>query len=111
MSDYDKRAVGERIRSRRKALNLSQDDFAERIGRVPKFCADIERGQVGMSIETMLSICSLLKLSPNQLLLGDSGQPHTHDETKLIIDALNQCTEKQRKDAYALLKLFLTAIG
>jgi len=111
MTDYDKRAVGERIRSRRKALNLSQDDFAERIGRVPKFCADIERGQVGMSIETMLSICSLLKLSPNQLLLGDSGQPQAKDETKLIIDALNQCTEQQRKDAYALLKLFLTAIG
>lgn len=42
-----------------------------------------------MSIETMLSICSLLKLSPNQLLLGDSGQSQTQDETKLIIDALN----------------------
>ncbi|MNJ54555.1 helix-turn-helix transcriptional regulator [Paenibacillus bouchesdurhonensis] len=66
MSDYDKKAVGERIRSRRKALEISQEDFAERIGRVPKFCADIERGQTGMSIEI--------------------------------------------KDAYALLRLFLTAI-
>lgn len=111
MSDYDKKAVGERIRSRRKALGLSQEDFAERIGRVPKFCADIERGQVGMSIETMLGICSLLKMSPNQLLLGDMGQPKIQDETSLIIDALNQCTDKQRKDAYALLKLFLTAIS
>ncbi|MEF2966733.1 helix-turn-helix transcriptional regulator [Paenibacillus sp. M1] len=111
MSDYDKRAVGERIRSRRKALGLSQEDFAERIGRVPKFCADIERGQVGMSIETMLGICSLLKMSPNQLLLGDLGQSQVHDETEIIIDALNQCTEKQRKDAFALLRLFLTAIG
>ncbi|WP_178023486.1 helix-turn-helix domain-containing protein [uncultured Paenibacillus sp.] len=111
MSSYDKKAVGERIRSRRKALGLSQEDFAERIGRVPKFCADIERGLVGMSIETMLGVCSLLKMSPNQLLLGDSGLRKTLDETDLIIDALNQCTEKQRKDAYALLKLFLTAIG
>ncbi len=64
-----------------------------------------------MSIETMLGVCSLLKMSPNQLLLGDSGLRKTLDETDLIIDALNQCTEKQRKDAYALLKLFLTAIG
>lgn len=112
MSDYDKKAVGERIRSRRKALGLSQEDFAERIGRVPKFCADIERGQVGMSIETMLGICSLLKMSPNQLLLGelDQNQPKIQDETSLILDALDQCTDKQRKDAYALLKLFLTAI-
>lgn len=107
---YDKKAIGERIRARRKALDISQEEFAERIGRVPKFCADIERGQAGMSIETMLSICSLLKLSPDQLLFGDSSESVITNETELIIAALNQCTEKQRKDAYALLKLFLTAI-
>ncbi|TNJ59075.1 helix-turn-helix transcriptional regulator [Paenibacillus hemerocallicola] len=110
MRGYDKKAVGERIRAQRKALDISQEDFAERIGRVPKFCADIERGQAGMSIETMLSICSLLKLSPNELLFGSSTSTKLHDETQLIIAALNQCTEKQRRDAYALLKLFLTAI-
>lgn len=110
MSNYDKKAVGERIRTRRKALDISQEDFAERIGRVPKFCADIERGQTGMSIETMLSICSLLKMSPNQLLLGGSDQAKSYDETEFIVHALNQCTDKQRKDAYALLRLFLTAI-
>lgn len=109
MSHYDKIAVGERIRSRRKALGLSQEDFAERIGRVPKFCADIERGKVGMSIETMLAVCSLLKFSPDQLLLGHLDKPHNNDETKLIFDALNQCTDTQRKDAYALLQLFLRA--
>lgn len=29
---YDKKAVGERIRTRRKALDISQEKFAERIG-------------------------------------------------------------------------------
>ncbi|MFB9278687.1 helix-turn-helix domain-containing protein [Cohnella cellulosilytica] len=110
MNTYDKKKVGERIRTRRKALNISQEEFAERIGRVPKFCADIERGQAGMSIETMLSICTFLKLSPNELLLGLDTITTTYNETDLIISALNQCTDKQRKDALALLKLFLTAI-
>ncbi|CAH1213260.1 hypothetical protein PAECIP111893_03657 [Paenibacillus plantiphilus] len=110
MYTYDKRKVGERIRARRKALDISQEEFAERIGRVPKFCADIERGQTGMSIETMLNICSFLKLSPDELLLGNKRHPSPHNETELIIAALQQCTEKQRKDALALLKLFLTAI-
>ncbi|MCD9023497.1 helix-turn-helix domain-containing protein [Cohnella silvisoli] len=110
MNLYDKKMVGERIRSRRKALGISQENFAERIGRVTKFCADIERGQAGMSIETMLIIGSLLKLSPNDLLYGDKAQDKPNDETELIIAALNQCTEKQRKDALALLKLFITAI-
>jgi transcriptional regulator with XRE-family HTH domain len=109
MNEYDKKNVGERIRSQRKALGLSQEDFSEKIGRVPKFCADIERGQAGMSIETMLKICSLLKMSPNQLLLGQEKDKSTN-ETSLILSALDQCTERQREDAYKLLKLFLTAI-
>ncbi len=108
MKDYDRKAVGERIRRQRKALGLSQESFAERIGRVPKFCADIERGQAGMSIKTMLAICTLLKMSPNELLLGKKDESSS-DETRLIISALSQCTSTQRKDAYALLKLFLVA--
>jgi transcriptional regulator with XRE-family HTH domain len=109
MYDYNKKAVGERIRLQRKALGISPDDFAEHIGRVPKFCADIERGQAGMSIDTMLKICSLLRISPDYLLLGKRDHERI-TETEMILSALNQCTEKQRKDAYALLKLFLTAI-
>ena len=106
MNNYDKKATGRRIKLQRKAFGLSQEDFAERIGRVPKFCADIERGQAGMSIETMLRICSLLKMSPNYLLLGQKDTESTKD-IDLIISALKQCTPKQHKDAYALLKLFL----
>lgn len=106
MDGYDKKAAGERIRRQRKALGLSQEDFAERIGRVPKFCADIERGQTGMSIDTMLRICGLLKMSPNALLLGETKTGDTA-EIDIIISALEECTPKQRKDAYELLKLFL----
>lgn len=110
MSVYDRKKVGQRIRKQRVALEISREQLAEQIGRVPRFCADIERGTAGMSIETMLSICTLLKLSPNELLLGQDASAATHDETELILAALNQCTEKQRKDALALLRLFLTAI-
>jgi len=108
MNGYDKKAVGERIKLRRKALGLSQENFAERIGRVPKFCADIERGQAGMSIQTMLTICALLKISPNDLLLGETNRA-APNELNLIVSALKQCTEQQRQDAYSLLKLFLIA--
>ncbi len=109
MDDYNKILVGERIRQQRKALGLTVDEMAERIGRVPKFYADIERGQAGMSIPTMVKICSQLKMSLDFMLLGKSNYDHS-DETELILSALTQCTERQRKDAYTLLKLFLTAI-
>jgi transcriptional regulator with XRE-family HTH domain len=109
MNDYDRKAVGQRIRAQRKALGISQETFAEQIGRIPKFCADIERGQAGMSIETMLKISAKLKMSLDYLLLGKTSCDST-DETALIVSALNQCTEQQRKDAYELLILFLRSI-
>lgn len=107
---YDKQKVGQRIRKQREALGITREQLAEQVGRVPRFCADIERGNAGMSIETMLSICNFLKFSPNDLLLGQDVHVTNLNDTELIIDALNHCTEKQRKDALALLKLFLTAI-
>ncbi|MEK3899274.1 helix-turn-helix domain-containing protein [Paenibacillus sp. FSL R7-0179] len=106
---YDKKKVGKRIRKQRDALEISREQMAEYIKRVPRFCGDIERGKVGMSIETMLSICHLLKISPNELLL-DNEASSMSDESELIMAALQNCTEKQRKDALALLKLFLNAV-
>lgn len=106
---YDKIAVGERIRAQRKALGLTIDQMAERIGRIPKFCADIERGKAGMSIDTMMKLCSSLKVTPDYLLLGQTAIKQ-NEEIGLVLSALNQCTEKQCKDAVALLKFFLTAI-
>lgn len=111
MNTYDKKMVGQRIRARREALGLSREQLAEHIGRVPRFYADIERGQAGMSIETMLSIGGLLKMSPNEMLFGQDNDGTHHPETENILAALNQCTEKQRKDALELLKLFLAAVG
>lgn len=107
---YDKIAVGERMRSQRKALGLTIDQLAERIGRIPKFCADIERGKAGMSIDTMMKLCSSLKVMPNYLLLGET-EIKKNEEINLILSALNQCTDKQRRHAVDLLKLFLAAIG
>jgi transcriptional regulator with XRE-family HTH domain len=111
MITYDKKMVGQRIRSRREALALSREQLAEHIGRVPRFYADIERGKAGMSIETLLSIASLLKLTPNDILIGHDNDGAPHDEMENILAALNQCTEKQRKNALELLKLFLSAVG
>ena len=37
-------------------LGMTQEEMAERIGRVPKYYADIERGSCGMSVETLMAV-------------------------------------------------------
>ncbi len=112
MNTYDRLAVGKRIRQKRQLLGLTQDELSERIGRVPKYCADIERGNCGMSIETMLSFSHVLHMPLDYMIFGESNEKLEelqHDETLAIIEQINSCSEQQRQYALQLLKLFIAA--
>lgn len=111
MNTYDRILTGDRIRSRRILLGMTQEELAEKIERVPKYCADIERGSCGMSLNTMISLASVLGMSLDYLILGkDISQIEEHqDETQAILAILNDCSEKDRRYALQLLKLFLSA--
>jgi len=90
MSDfvYDKIAVRIRIREKRLALRLTQ-----------------ERGAVGMSIETLMSLCDVLKTTPNNLLLpGDRAED---DELQWAIEALTNASDHVRASAIDILRSYL----
>ena len=53
---YNRLAAGDRLRLKRTLLGWSQDEMAEKINRATKYYADIERGNCGMSIETLISL-------------------------------------------------------
>lgn len=111
MDTYNKLEVGDRIRLKRSLLGLTQDQLAEKIDRVPKYCADIERGSCGMSVETMLAFASVLNMSLDYLMLGveEENSSKHQDEVEAILDMLNHCSPKKRQYALQLLKLFLVA--
>ena len=109
---YDRLAAGKRIRARRRLLGLTQEEMAERIGRVPKYYADIERGNCGMSVETLLALAKTLDLSLDYIILGegkDGAEAHK-DEVAVILDLIDRCQDKRRDYAMRLLKLFLAAL-
>ena len=105
---YDFKVVGERIRQKRKMLGLSQEQLAEIIGRSKKYCADIERGYCGMSIDMLLRLCGALKFSPSTLLLGDAI-PDMGDSniTAQIMAGLAECSEEQKQNILQTIKLFI----
>lgn len=112
MKTYNRLETGERIRVKRRLLGLTQEELAEKIGRVPKYCADIERGQCGMSIETMMAFAKTLNMSLDYMILGvgtaDEEQSQT-EELAALIHMLENCSERKIKYAKELLKLFLIA--
>ncbi len=65
-------SIGNRIRARREALNLTRELFSEKIGITPKFCSDIETGVKGFSIKTLIKLSEELGVSTDYILFGDS---------------------------------------
>jgi len=60
--------LGSRCRQVRKALQLTQEDVAERMGKTPEFYARIERGQSLPSLTTFVELTVVLGVEPNHLL-------------------------------------------
>lgn len=109
---YDRLAVGDRLRLKRTLLGMTQDEMAEKINRATKYYADIERGNCGMSIETLLALSNTLNMSLDYMLFGDASTDneiiHT-DEVTAIMCLLDHCSDRNRTYALRMLKLFLVA--
>ena len=71
--EVDYVALGQRIRSHRRALHLTQEALAERVGISASFLGHIERGSRVLSVETLVALCTALSATPNELL----GMGHT----------------------------------
>lgn len=63
--------MGSRIRKARLQAGLTQEAFAELLNLGPKHISAMERGTVGLSMETLQNICQVLHVSADTLLFGD----------------------------------------
>ena len=63
--------MGSCIRKARLQAGLTQEAFAELLHLGPKHISAMERGTVGLSMETLQNICQVLHVSADTLLFGD----------------------------------------
>lgn len=62
--------VGERVRTRRTELGLSQMALAERIGLHFTFVSSVERGERNLSLSSLLRLAEGLQVNPAALVDG-----------------------------------------
>lgn len=65
--------IGERCRQARDASGYTQEQLAERIDVSTQFLSDAERGITGMSVSTIINLCTVLAVSTDFILLGHSS--------------------------------------
>lgn len=73
----DVNILATRVRKRREALNLTQEELAEKAGLGNRLMiSNIERGKCGVRPETLDALASALKVMPNYLMgLADAPLP------------------------------------
>jgi transcriptional regulator with XRE-family HTH domain len=64
------RVFGERIRTRREALGLSQEALADRCGVHWTFLGQVERGRRNLSLHNLLKLAAGLGVDPAELVRG-----------------------------------------
>lgn len=100
----DRAQIGTRIQKQRGQFGFTREAFAEKLGITTKFCADIELGNKGMSVQTLCNISSILKLSTDYILFG------TTQENQDFPSMFHQhCTSAERKCSVDILKTYLLA--
>ena len=60
--------VGKNYQKARVANGITQESSSEELQLSPSFVSDLERGKSVGSIHTLISLCNLYKVSPNDIL-------------------------------------------
>jgi len=63
-------ALGRNLRKHREQLGLSQEKFAEHLGFHRTYAGALERGERNISLKSLETLGTLLKVDPRDLLRG-----------------------------------------
>lgn len=104
----DRSIIGNRLLDFRKRKGLTQAEVAEKAGLADRTYADIERGTTNMRVDTLLRICAVLDITPNDLLVDESPALSVRQDELFI--KLAGCTASQHETALGLLALYLNSL-
>jgi len=85
----DYKEMGKRIRTRRRELNITQEQVAERAGISTSFIGHIERGEKVASVETLATLSEVLDMDLNYMILGvnrDDGCERMKKEISAVME-------------------------
>ena len=105
---FDFHIIGNKLLAIRKRLGMTQAEVAEAAGLSDRTYADMERGTVNMRIETILRICSVLHITPDEILT-ESNSVIAIQQAELLA-RLEVCTPQEKETALRLMEIYLNSL-
>ena len=94
--------IGKIVKDRRQAMNMSQEELAERIEKTTGFIGQIERGDSLPSIETLQALIHTLGINSELFFKDNTYEPSDYNE---LFSLLAEMTPKKRDLLIAFAKL------
>ncbi|MBR3763064.1 MAG: helix-turn-helix transcriptional regulator [Clostridia bacterium] len=102
------RSIGEKLFSIRKRNGLTQAQVADASGLSINTYAEIERGEVNTSIESIMAICRALHITPDDIL---TEAPEGAASEADVLARLQACSPRDKATALSILDAFLRSLN
>lgn len=101
--------IGQRIRKYRKAMNISQDELAARVGISTTHMSHIETGNTKLSLPVLVELAKKLDVYTDDLIFG---KEYTSKSSRLdhLYHELESCSSQQLEIIIEIVKATKTAL-
>ena len=104
MVNLNYKEIGLKIKQKRKSLNLTQLQLAEKVNLTESSISRYESGKIAtMPTSTVNKICSVLQIEPSELL-GLTTQNSFEYDLKEILTSIDDLPKEVKKDLLDLFK-------
>lgn len=104
----DTQVIGQKLRAYRKKAGLTQAELAEAASLADRTYADIERGTANMRVSTLLKICEVLRVTPDDLLTEkEQAYPVRKEE---LLRRFDECSSAEKDTMLDLLSVYLGSV-
>ena len=98
--------IGERIRSKRQEMSLTQEQLSEKIGVSNKHISEVERGNDRLSYDKLLLLCDVLDCSTDYLLRGRNTIGDGIEIPESILEILRRSNKTEMEMLQDSLRLY-----
>lgn len=91
---YNIKESGERIRQLRMSREMTQEQLAIKLNIGDRYLRKIEMGEKGPSIDILVEISALFKVSLDYIIMGRQSQDDLKQQLYFVIQSLSKLAEK-----------------
>lgn len=110
MTEDRKKEIGERLEEIRISMKLNKREFAVLIGVPNQNLGRIEKGDLGISLDKLISICEKLNQSADYLLFGKEMRSIDHQIRDIVLAELLNYKGEELDIAMEIVKAILNKL-